>query len=120
MEKVDKLLLTFKDKEHASNIAPVYKLTSYKSDYQLNGKDEITNTDVNAHFEKDRIAHSKNAKKRILLLNIGASLKNALSNKTTPKTRLMGYNCSNKGFMASFREQRTAIDKLTRCKLSSG
>ena len=101
-------------------MTPAHNLLSYRTEDQLNYNKDLDNTEISKHFDKDRYLTNQNTKKRVLLVKLSENLKNVLSSRKTQKFVIKENKNGSEKIMRSFREQRAAIDKIERCKLTSG
>lgn len=112
MNRVDKILEGFQGRGRSVVNRKNPQFFSYKSDENVDNITDLTNADVNSHFNKDRMIVAKTLKKKALLSNLSANFKTALAKNFEKQKDFKCCEKPKKLFMADFYRQSDLINKI--------
>lgn len=118
--KVDKLLTTFGNNRNACSSSPARQLLSCRTEENVEYLDDLTNRQINLQFNKDRVSHAENIRRKLLLMNLGENLKINLASKMQKVINPKEYTSPKDSIMRSLQSQRALIDKIVKRRVISG
>lgn len=116
---MEKLLTSFRINKASKSLSPVRNLITCRTEETFNCFEDISNKDINAQFNTDRIVKAQKIRKHALLLNIAENLKNVFKNRKFPMKKFKEYNSPTNMAMKSYRNQLADINKISKRELNS-